>query len=161
MHVYHQDLVISAIPFTLHSCQVGTSVVPSGGRDQRDAMRGHDNATTHRAEAVVHGHRQAHAYLRLRGHGLKTTLVTLWLCLDRQPNSDFWPSLLTNQISSEKDLMWKYLMWLVKRPISGRKKIWIGCLSKRSLTNSLSGIICVCVGRALTLQSYPSRMPMK
>lgn len=45
------------------------------------------------------------------------------LCLQRQHSSDLFPPicLLTKQISSEKYLMWKDQMWLVKGPISGKK----------------------------------------
>ena len=40
--------------------------------------------------------------------------------------------LLTNQISSEKQLVWKDLMWLVKRPISGKKRSELCCCIRRS-----------------------------
>ena len=52
-------------------------------------------------------------------------LVTLFIFVYHWSGWEMQWRLRTNQISSEKDLMWKDLMWLVKRPISG-KNIIIG-----------------------------------
>lgn len=54
------------LPLTLQSCDVGPSVVPSSGKDQRDAVDGHAHPTAHRAEAVIQRHRQTDTSVRLQ-----------------------------------------------------------------------------------------------
>ena len=52
-------------------------------------------------------------------------------------------ALLTNQISSEKDLMWTDLMWSLKRPIGWRSEL--GCLCKHNLCVSVPQCVSLCL----------------